>query len=358
MVISLLFYINFFNARVAYPISTRPRAILEHKFFFISRVPSLISNILAIILAVFVASKMSSYLGFLTWRFALPFFEMLWFGKMYINLSKVSLNYKSEERAYWKFCLPIWGSGMLVFAAGNIDYFIISQMMTKEELGLYWLCFQYGNYLLQFRTIFITFLTPLFVKLTNKDDRLTIFKLILDILILMPSTIILFLLVNRDSIISLNFGVLSQNVEFFCIIISGFIFRLYSTFLEIFAVTERRTTILLVSSIGTSVIFLLLLLLLIPLFGLFGAAIAFLISSLVIMLYSFSIYSRYMEFRQVLRSLLFQIGVIGIIFGVIIFANLFLGQLISASILVVLLLYIGFTRVTLYRNRTNNYEQI
>ena len=158
---------------------------------------------------------MSNYLGFLTWRFALPFFEMLWFGKMYINLSKVSLNYKSEERAYWKFCLPIWGSGMLVFAAGNIDYFIISQMMTKEELGLYWLCFQYGNYLLQFRTIFITFLTPLFVKLTNKDDRLTIFKLILDILILMPSTIILFLLVNRDSIISLNFGVLSQNVEFF-----------------------------------------------------------------------------------------------------------------------------------------------
>lgn len=296
----------FFILGILYPVATRPRALFEHRLQLISaRLPALVSNIIAISSAIIIGKYFGGFFAYLSWRFLLAIFEMIWFGIKYYRINKIiESDNQFSTRDYWQFCLPVWGSTALVFVAGNIDYLIIGKYLTTSELGIYWLCFQYGNYLLQLRTLFITVLTPLFVKTNILSHRRLIFKIVLDSIFLIPLITVCFILIETEFLRNSSLGELGQSIEVFGLIMLGFVIRMYSSFLEVFAVTEKKSSILMVSATATSLFFVILLLVLIPQYGINGAVVAYLICSIIIFGYSVYIYTKYMGRNFICNNLI------------------------------------------------------
>jgi len=145
-------------------VGTRTRALHEARLdFFAARMPALISSMIALIIGISAIEILDFFWGIVIWKLLTPLFEVIWFSILDRNIHVSKLD-KSRTQHYQKFSRPIWGSEFFVFVSSNLDYIILAYLLDLESLGLYWLLFQYGNYLLQIRKLFITFVTAFIVK--------------------------------------------------------------------------------------------------------------------------------------------------------------------------------------------------
>ena len=63
------------------------------------------------------------------------------------------------------FGYPLLISGVLVFIAGNVDYYVVDFLLKEEALGFYWMAYQISHYLFFIRTGINKVLYPTLAKI-------------------------------------------------------------------------------------------------------------------------------------------------------------------------------------------------
>ncbi|ELH7810908.1 oligosaccharide flippase family protein [Vibrio harveyi] len=235
---------------------SRVRAIHEKEIDFLkARWAYVVGQITAPLIGMYFLKLDAGIYSILIWKLSGLVIEVLLLNifnfKLYNKPCFKSFNYSS----YLRLCLPLQLSVVLVYIYSNVDYAIISSLVSVEQLGGYWLAFQFTNQILQSRKILISVASPSFNKIDKKKAVLSSARKINFILVLFFSIPLFIMLCFGKEFIELIFG--SQWLEFtniftvFCVVL---VFRGASTLIEPLCIRFDKTKIMLYTTVITTLI--------------------------------------------------------------------------------------------------------
>lgn len=151
----------------------RPRSRFERDLSFVrSRLPGMVSEILAAASSIALALAGYGVWSLLWWRLSVPLIEV---AILWLTVSeRPGFRWDpGEAKAVFRYSLPLTSSAILVFFYYNVDYFIIGQVLddSATQLGYYWLGFQAASYFLMARQIFYQGLLPIFSRLEDEGFK-------------------------------------------------------------------------------------------------------------------------------------------------------------------------------------------
>jgi O-antigen/teichoic acid export membrane protein len=284
----------------------RPRCLQEREFaFFRSRFPYLAAQIVAAGLALTMATSGFGLWSLVAWRLSILAGEVSihWMIAPY----RPRLAWEREVLArLLKFGWPLVGSAFLVFFYSNVDVYIIGNTLEDgiTQLGYYWLAINVGQYLLRARVVFHGVFFPIFSRMRDETSRSVAFEKLSHAVggaFLLPAMVGIFF--GRDLVL-LALGEKWGPAVFplqmvLVVVLTRAVNASCGSFLHSRGITR--------ADFGVAVLYSLLLPPLVWLgtrrFGIDGAAVAVLATTLVATSYSFSLYIRPLVGRGTLHFL-------------------------------------------------------
>ncbi|HDS1207146.1 TPA: oligosaccharide flippase family protein [Shewanella algae] len=266
----------------------RVRAIHEKNIDFVkARTPYFLGQLLAPIIALLSLNYGMGLYSILIWKLSSLLIEVLILNVVYFNLYNEP-NFKNFEfKSYFKFSLPLQGAMILVFVYSNVDYAIISQLLSPAELGGYWLAFQFTNQLLQGRKIIISIATPYISKIQDVRKIMGITHTCTALMIGIFSIPLFLFLLHGEWLITSIFGIEWVKYNHLFIIFSLVIMlRSTVTFLEPLCVRYKYTDLILKATIISTVIVVMVGYTMTSKFGVYGMCLAVFSSVVISNIYS------------------------------------------------------------------------
>jgi O-antigen/teichoic acid export membrane protein len=272
----LLLFLCFYN-----PLS-RPRVLLEKKLeFYQAKKYFFLAQVLSSVIAVIAVYFESGIWSIILWRFSALFLEVLFLNILLSFNFKLTLPSAHFYKKLVNFGFPMTVASVAVYFYGNVDYYLISTFLNPDELGYYWLAYQFTNQILQARKIVVSVAIPSFVNLSSKEVMKTSFEVISKTLVWLFSIPFFIFFVFEDKVVSLLFGdswLLATDL--FIVFSIVILLKAVTTLLEPICVKYQKTKVFMNITLISSVLMVLMGLSLIQLYGLKGMSIAVLLTTL------------------------------------------------------------------------------
>jgi O-antigen/teichoic acid export membrane protein len=157
---------------LAIPFS-RVRAIYERRLEFTrARLPRLLSELLGAVLAIAATSMNAGVWALVVWRVTPPVIEIVMLWAVAPMRFQIGID-RQVAMDVARFGLPLVATSLLGYFYWNFDYYIVQNLLGTDALGIYWLGFQMGHYLLQARASWMTVILPGYAKLDTGDQQRT-----------------------------------------------------------------------------------------------------------------------------------------------------------------------------------------
>tara|TARA_X000001036_G_scaffold43039_1_gene34463 strand:- start:1254 stop:3914 length:2661 start_codon:yes stop_codon:yes gene_type:complete len=175
---SLTEYIQVFCLIIFYQPLLKPRALFEKELSFLkANIPMLISNIVGGVVGVIMAYNNYGIWSLVWWKLTVSFIEALLIWSILPYRPKLNIDYKILKKSI-SFGYPLLISGVLVFIAGNVDYYVVDFLLKEEALGFYWMAYQISHYLFFIRTGINKVLYPTLAKIGDLKKQIELFDMI------------------------------------------------------------------------------------------------------------------------------------------------------------------------------------
>ncbi|WP_394392266.1 oligosaccharide flippase family protein [Shewanella woodyi] len=193
----LIYYSLILACSVVYTPLTRNKAVLDSQFkFFKARLPQFIAQIIAAIVAIFLALNNYGLSALIAWRLCAYLLEVVILAIVY-GPPRFQVVERESSKEILHFIKPLYWSAVIFVLYTSFDYYILAALISNRELGLYWLSFQLTNYLLILKTTLNNILLPYYSRvedngiktalLNSHTKLLTLFYLAVSIVCMMLS---------------------------------------------------------------------------------------------------------------------------------------------------------------------------
>lgn len=198
--VQILSFIFLYN-----PLS-KPRSLFERELsFFRAKFPMVVAQSIGSIIGISLAYANYGIWSLIWYRLTTPALEILIIWLIAPYRPRLEWNWDIIKDSL-KFGTPLIGISILVFFYGNIDYFLVGQLLNKEQLGYYWLAFQFTLYPLKIKTAINSIVFPAVSRTGNKNDIEKGFGILTRLSAIIYMFPVILLLVMGDEIVSLIFG--------------------------------------------------------------------------------------------------------------------------------------------------------
>ncbi len=188
------------------------------------------------------------------------------------------------------FCLPLVFAATLDFFSGGFDKVYLQKYVTLDQLGLYTIGLSIANYLGVFSTAMgETFNPDIYESIANKNNRRAI-KFIFAQIIMMSIIVIVFIVSAKYVIYILTAGRYVDSTPFAQIAALASISFLVRGIITPFIYAAKKTNVILVAKIFSSVVGVLTYSIFIRKYGMYGAAWGFVLCPLYFAFFAFGLY--------------------------------------------------------------------
>lgn len=278
---------------------------------------------------------------------------------------RLKISFKINEKPkyllkiWFKFTVPLFFTGLLVYVLGFTDYFVISAFLTAGDLGVYSISYSLGAYLLAIPTMFLGIFTAVLTEAFIKNKK--VFRLLFNKiqewvfgLTLVPSLIFIFF---SKEIIDLLFGQeYLGGYESFVVLSVFYVISVFFTMHQTILLINKDTNFFFVNTLVLVCINIILNILLVQSMGILGVAFA---SGFSILVLRFSEYIRSGKYHSLKLDFVYATkitcsGIIAILVSralyVYVVASLGLNPIIK--LIVVGLVYLVITTILLFVLKT------
>ncbi len=277
----LVYYSLVLACSVAYTPFTRSKAVFDCQLEFLkARLPQLIAQTFAAIVAVYLALSDYGLTALIVWRLCAYSLEVIILTIMH-GFPKVKAIERNNIKEILSFVKPLYWAAVIFTIYASFDYYILAALISNRELGLYWLSFQLTNYLLILKTTLNNVLLPYYSKVDDESIKLELLNSHTKLLTLFYLSISTLCMMLSGSIIDLILGDewedMIQVFNLFTIVV---MFKAFSSsFLPYLISVEKRN-----AELNSTIFALMVLIIILPVltlnFGVFGALIAVIMSTL------------------------------------------------------------------------------
>lgn len=289
-----------------YPPLIRSKALLERKLdFYGAHTPALLANILAAIVGAFFLFSGAGLWSVIAWRIAIYICEIgILNAKNPIRMSR-NLNLKDLVGPV-KFSLPLFLGALLSFASVTSDIWIVKNVLSTYELGLYWFAYAMSHTGLALRLVINKLLLPILAAKPSRQSKIDIFTNINFALQAVFSFVFILLMYLGEDLLKYFVGDkwLPAFPVFTVLCVSVFV-KIISGTANPLLHSEGRTFIDLDSAVFNCVILVPLVAAGTLLYGIHGTAIAVLISSCIMAFYIYVKYVRIISQRSIFTFYIF-----------------------------------------------------
>lgn len=177
-------YIGFADSKVfwaciglifLYPPLSRPKAILEKDLLLLpAYMPALAANIIAACIGCVLAIKGFGIWSMIAWKLAVFILEDLFLFIYSPGALKFRFSFDGLGK-HSRFCLPLYFGAVISFFSVTADIWIIRSMLGTFELGLYWFAFSISHTALALRAVINRILLPALAAESTLERKLEVF---------------------------------------------------------------------------------------------------------------------------------------------------------------------------------------
>ncbi len=110
------------------------------------------------------------------------------------------------QKSFLRFGLPLVASSVLIFFYWNVDYYIVDSVLGLEQLGYYWVAFQFSHYFLRAKDVINSVLLPAYANLERLEDRRAGFRLGCELMGFVYLFPLIAIFIFGDEIVTVVFG--------------------------------------------------------------------------------------------------------------------------------------------------------
>ncbi|MFT5296761.1 MAG: O-antigen/teichoic acid export membrane protein [Colwellia sp.] len=282
----LVYYSLILACSVAYTPFTRSKAVLDSQLkFFKARLPQLIAQTIAALVAVYLALNDYGLSALIVWRLCAYSLEVIILTITY-GFPKVKAIEITNVKVMLNFVRPLYCAAVIFTIYVSFDYYVLATLISNKELGLYWLSFQLTNYLLILKTTFNNILLPYYSQVDDESIKLALLNHHTKLLILFYLSISTVCMILSGTAINLILGdEWTDMIPIFNLFTIVVMFKAFiGSFLPYLISVEKRS-----AELNSTICSLMILAVLLPVLslkiGIFGALLSVMVSTLIGFIY-------------------------------------------------------------------------